>query len=303
MGIHVPTGALLLSVLLNLAAGASPRVSPAAASPVPPGTAAHRDLAYVSGGHPRQKLDLYLPESKGRLPLLIYIHGGAFRGGDKGDGPPLEYLDEGYALASINYRLSQHAIFPAQIEDCKAAVRWLRAHAAEYRLDPDRFAVGGTSAGGHLAAMVGTTGHVKELDVGEHLDQSSRVQAVVDYFGPTDFLRMDAHRLPGGMAHDGPDSPESQLVGGAIQENPKKVARANPITYVTAEAPPFLVVHGNRDPIVPHHQSEILVDALREAGVPVIFYTVVGGGHGQFDDPKAPELTKEFLARHLRPAR
>ncbi len=117
------------------------------------------------------------------------------------------------------------------------------------------------------------------------------------------FLQMDAHRLPGGMAHDGPDSPESQLVGGAIQENPKKVARANPITYVTAEAPPFLVVHGDRDPIVPHHQSEILVDALREAGVPVIFYTVVGGGHGQFDDPKAPELTKEFLARHLRPAR
>lgn len=105
-------------------------------------------------------------------------------------------------------------------------MRWLRAHAAEYRLDPDRFAVGGTSAGGHLAAMVGTTGHVRELDVGEHLDQSSRVQAVVDYFGPTDFLRMDAHLPPGGMAHDGPDSPEFHLFGGAIQENPKKWAEA-----------------------------------------------------------------------------
>ena len=166
--------------------------------------AVHRDLAYVSAGHPRQRLDLYLPERTGPLPLLVYVHGGAFRGGDKGDGPALEYLDEGYALASINYRLSQHAVFPAQIEDCKAAVRWLRAHAGEYRLDPDHMAIGGTSAGGHLAAMVGTTGLVRDFDVGEHLDRSSRVQAVVDYFGPTDFLQMDTHRLPGGMVHDGP---------------------------------------------------------------------------------------------------
>jgi acetyl esterase/lipase len=260
----------------------------------------HRDLAYVSDGHPRQKLDLYLPDGEGPWPLLVYIHGGAFRAGDKGDRPPLEHLSEGIAVASINYRLSQHALFPAQIEDCKAAVRWLRAKAVHYGLDPDRIAVGGASAGGHLAAMVGTTGHVRELDVGEHLDVSSRVRAVVDFFGPTDFLQMDAHRPPNGMVHDTPDSPESQLVGGPIQENPEKVARANPITYVTPQAPPFLIVHGDRDPLVPHHQSELLAAALEKAGVPFVFHTVEGGGHGGFEDPRVPELTQEFLAKYLR---
>jgi len=267
---------------------------------LPEGTAIHRDLAYVPDGHPRQKLDLYLPRAEGPLPLVVYVHGGAFRAGDKGEWPPLEYVAQGYALAAINYRLSQHALFPAQIEDCKAAVRWLRAHAAEYGLAPDRFAAGGTSAGGHLVAMLGTTGHVSELDIGEHLDVSSRVQAVLDYFGPTDFLQMDAHRLPNGMVHDTPGSPESQLVGGPIQENPDKVARANPMTYVTAEAPPFLIVHGDQDPLVPHHQSELLAAALKKAGVPVTFYTVEGGGHGGFEDPKVDELTKAFLEKYLR---
>lgn len=269
--------------------------------PSPPeGTVAHRDLEYVRDGHPRQRLDLYLPPGEGPWPLLVYIHGGAFRMGDKGDGPPLEYLDEGYALAALNYRLSQHAVFPAQIQDCKAAVRWLRAHAGEYGLDPERFAVGGTSAGGHLAAMLGTTGHVRDFDVGHHLDRSSRVRAVVDYFGPTDFLQMDAHRLPGGMTHDGPDSPESRLVGGPIQENPEKVARANPINYVSSDAPPFLIVHGDQDLLVPHHQSVLLARALEAAGVPVTLYTVEGGGHGEFDDPRLPTLTREFLAQHLK---
>jgi len=267
---------------------------------MPQGTTVHRDLAYVTDGHPRQRLDLYLPEAEPPLPLVVYIHGGAFRAGDKAEHPPLEYLAEGYALAAINYRLSQHALFPAQIEDCKAAVRWLRAHASEYGLDPGRFAAGGTSAGGHLAAMVGTAHHVKVFDVGEHLDVSSGVQAVLDYFGPTDFLQMDAHRLPSGMVHDTPDSPESQLVGGPIQGNEDRVARANPITYVTADAPPFLIVHGDRDPLVPHHQSELLASALERAGVPVTFYTVEGGGHGGFQDPKVPELTKAFLREHLR---
>ncbi len=271
-----------------------------AAGGLPEGTTVHRDLAYVTHGHPRQNLDLYLPEADEPLPLVVYIHGGAFRAGDKADHPPLEYVAEGYALAAINYRLSQHALFPAQIEDSKAAVRWLRAHAKEYGLDPERFAVGGASAGGHLAAMVGTAGPEGAFDVGEHLDVSSRVQAVLDYFGPTDFLQMDAHRPPDGMIHDTADSPESQLVGGPIQENPEKVARANPVTYVTADDPPFLIVHGSDDPLVPHHQSVLLATALDKAGVPVTFYTVEGGGHGGFDDPKVDELTKAFLREHLR---
>lgn len=268
-----------------------------------PDIVVHRDLAYVSGGHPRQALDLYLPRAVGPLPLIIWIHGGAFRMGSKEgsqhDHLPLEYLAQGYALASINYRLSQHALFPAQIEDCKAAVRWLRAHAAGFKLDPERFAAWGPSAGGHLAAMLGTTGHFTQFDAGAYRDVSSRVQCVVDFFGPTDFLQMDAQRMPDGQIHNAPDSPESELIGGPIQEHAEKVARANPISYVTAYAPPFLIVHGDRDPLVPYEQSTLLVAALQAAGVPVTFYTVTGGGHGGFTDAQIPILVRDFLAAHL----
>ncbi len=272
--------------------------------PQPPtGATVHRDLAYVSGGHEHQKLDLYLPTHGEKLPLIVWIHGGAFRMGSKEgstDNPlPFDYLAQGYVLASINYRLSQHAIFPAQIEDCKAAVRWLRAHAEQYRLDPDRFIAWGPSAGGHLSAMLGTTGHVAEFEVGAHLDVSSRVQTVVDYYGPTDFLQMDAQRLPDGMIHDTPDSPESELVGGPIQENRDKVARCNPITYVNSDTPPFLIVHGDSDPLVPYGQSVLLVQALQAAGRKVTFYTVPDAGHGHFTDPKVPELTRAFLAEQI----
>jgi acetyl esterase/lipase len=262
-------------------------------------TTIHRDLAYVPNGHERQTLDLYIPTSSAPLPLIIWVHGGAFRMGSKDDHVPLDFLAEGYAVASLNYRLSQHALFPAQIVDVKAAVRWLRAHAEEYGLDPNRFAAWGESAGGHLVAMLGTAGHVMEYEVGEHLEVSSRVQAVVDYFGPTDFLQMDAHRLPHGMIHDVADSPESELVGGPIQEHPERVARAHPIAYVDGDAPPFLIVHGDQDPLVPYHQSQLIYAALKEAGTTVIFYTVAGAGHGGFTDPKVKALTKEFLSRHF----
>lgn len=267
---------------------------------LPEGVTVMRGVAYVTNGHERQRLDLYLPESGKRLPLIIWIHGGAFRAGSKEQRIPLECLVEGYAVASLNYRLSQHATFPAQIVDVKSAVRWLRANADRYRLDAERFAAWGESAGGHLAAMLGTAGGVAEFDQGEHLDVSSRVQAVVDHFGPTDFLQMDAHRVPGGMLHDTPDSPESQLIGGALQASRDKAARANPITYVNGDEPPFLIVHGDNDPLVPHHQSELLKAALDKAGVPVSVYTVVGGGHGGFTDPKVRELTKAFLAERLK---
>jgi acetyl esterase/lipase len=273
---------------------------PHSANALPAGVVIHRDMAYVSGGHPRQALDLYLPDLGHAMPLIVWIHGGAFRMGGKEDRVPLEMLEQGYAIASLNYRLSQHALFPAQIEDCKAAVRWLRAHADTYGLDLLRFASWGESAGGHLAAMLGTAGHERSFEVGEHLDRSSCVQAVLDFFGPTDFLQMDAQRLPEGMVHDAADSPESQLVGGPIQERPTELARANPVTYVTPEAPPFLIVHGDRDPLVPYGQSLLLADALKAAGVPVTFYTVVGAGHGGFDDPQIPILVHEFLAAHLR---
>jgi acetyl esterase/lipase len=257
------------------------------------------DIPYVTAGHDRQTLDLYLPDQDGRYPLIIWIHGGAFRMGSKQDGVPLEYLAEGYALASLNYRLSQHAIFPAQLEDCKTAVRWLRAHAEDYHLDPNRFVAYGPSAGGYLSAFLGVTGQVRVFDVGENLGFSSQVRAVVDLFGPTDFLQMDANRLPDGMVHDLPDSPESELIGGPIQDNQEKVTRANPVSYVTKEAAPFLVIHGDQDPSVPYHQSLLLVSALEEAGVSVTFYTVKGGGHGGFTDEMVPQLIRQFLTDHL----
>lgn len=213
----------------------------------------------------------------------------------------MEYLKSGYAGASINYRLSHHAIFPAQIEDVKAAVRWLRANAETYRFDPDRFAAWGASAGGHLVTMLGTAGDIEEFEVGEDLEVSSRVQAVVDYFGPTDFIQMDAYRLPDGLVHDAPDSPESKLVGGPIQEYKDRVVRANPITYVSKDDPPILIIHGDQDKLVPYQQSVLLKDALEKVGVPVTLYNVVGEGHGGFKDPKVPELTKAFLEKHLKP--
>lgn len=259
----------------------------------------HRDMAYVPEGHERQKLDLYLPEqpSAEPLPLIIWVHGGAWRAGSKERCPARRFVEKGYAVASINYRLSQHAIFPAQIQDCKAAVRWLRAHAEKYNLDPQRFAVWGSSAGGHLVAMLGTAGDVKGFDVGENLAVSSRVQAVCDFFGPTDFTKMND--FPGRMDHDAPDSPESKLIGGPVQENKGKARRADPITYATKDDPPFLIVHGDKDPLVPHNQSELLRDALKKAGVPVRLYTVKGGGHGGFKDPKVNPLVAAFFAKHL----
>jgi acetyl esterase/lipase len=261
---------------------------------VPVGVVVARDLRYASDDE-RQSLDLYLPPGNGPCPLIVWVHGGAFREGSKEGPRPMHYLDKGYALVSINYRLSQHGIWPAQIVDCKAAVRWLRAHAAEYGLDPLHFAAWGTSAGGHLSAMLGVSGHVAEWDQGGCLNQSSGVQAVVDWYGPTDFGQMDAHRLPEGMVHDLADSPESQLVGGGILDHPGLVAAANPVNYVRSDAPPFLIVHGDHDPLVPHHQSVLLHAALRRAGVPVQFYTVPGGGHGGFTDPRVSELTEAFL--------
>ena len=267
----------------------------------PEGITVHRDIAYVTDGHERQKLDLYIPETGENLSLIIWVHGGAWLGGSKERYAPMEYLKAGYAGASISYRLSQHAIFPAQIEDVKAAVRWIRANAETYRLNPNRFAAWGSSAGGHLVTMLGTTGDVTEFEVGENLEVSSRVQAVVNYFGPTDFLQMDAHRLPDGLVHDTPDSPESKLVGGPIQEHKDRVARANPITYVSKDDPPILIIHGDQDKLVPYHQSVLLKEALEAVGAPVTFYKVEGGGHGGFKDPKVPELTKAFLEKHLNP--
>jgi acetyl esterase/lipase len=268
-----------------------------------------RNLVYARAGDKDLLIDIYRPEKPaGTLPVVLWVYGGAFRAGSKDDGQTAGatwLTQHGYAVAAFNYRLSQVAKFPAQTHDCKAAVRWLRANAEKYQLDSKHIAAWGASAGGHLSAMLGTSGGVAELegDLG-NLKESSRVQAVVDFFGPTDFLLMDSQAIPGGMKHDPPDSPESQLIGGAIQENKDKTARANPVTYVSGDEPPFLILHGDRDPLVPVGQSEILFEALRKAGVNATFHKIVGAGHGgpQFQSPVARAMVLAFLDQHLKPA-
>jgi acetyl esterase/lipase len=270
---------------------------------LPAGVRAHRDLVYVEGGHERQKLDLFLPaKAEGPLPMIIWVHGGGWQNGSKENCPPLRggYLEKGYAVASLNYRLSQHAVFPAQIEDCKAAIRWLRAHAKEFGLDVNRFGAWGSSAGGHLVALLGTSGDVKAFDVGSHLDQSSRVQAVCDYFGPTDFIALaksrDASRPATFL------SPESKLIGGFVLEHPDKVKRADPITYVTADDPPFLIVHGDQDPLVPKSQSELLFAAMKKTGLGVHFHTLRGAAHGGpgFSSGQVGAMVADFFDEQLR---
>jgi len=293
---------ILFAATLVFASAAVAQQRPMRPPQLPEGVKALRDLEYVTGGGHAQSLDLYIPETaKAPLPLIIWIHGGAFRAGDKQQCPALPFTRRGYAVASLNYRLSQQAKFPAQIEDCKAAVRWLRAHATKYNLDPKRFGAWGSSAGGHLVAMLGTAGDVKELEgkLG-NLDQSSRVQAVCDWFGPTDFTQMNKDGST--MDHDGPDSPESQLIGGPVQENKDKAARANPITYVSKNDPPFLIMHGDKDPLVPHQQSVLLHEALKKTGVEVTFHTVQGAGHG-FGGPDITKMVEDFFDRHLKPAK
>ncbi len=263
---------------------------------LPPGVRVLRDLQYVEGGHERNRLDLYLPEkAEGPLPLVVWIHGGAWWAGSKEGCPAVPLATKGYAVASINYRLSQHALFPAQIEDCKAAIRWLRANAAKYRLDPDHIGVWGSSAGGHLVAMLGTTGNVKELEgEGGNLDQSSRVQCVVDWFGPTDMATM-------GKQADNPGTPVAKLIGGPVQEKKEMARNASPLTYVSKDSAPFLIMHGDQDNTVPLDQSEVLAKALKKAGVEVDLVIVKGNGHGGpgFNTVENRKLIEDFFAKHL----
>lgn len=275
-------------------------------APVPAGVKVERNIPYVEHGHRNQVLDLFLPEAPSAKPwpLLIWIHGGAWLGGDQASPPVVYLLSKGFAVASIQYRMSSDAVWPAQAHDCKAAVRWLRANAARYHLAPDHFGVGGDSAGGHLAAFVGTSGEVPQIegDLGV-TNVSSRVQAVIDWFGPTDLVIMGQQAGPHSMIqHDRADSPESRLVGGPIQEKRDLAATANPLTYIDKNDPAFLVMHGDNDQLVPLAQSVILAKALIDAGVEVTMKTIPGAGHEgpEFHTAESRRLMEEFLARHLK---
>ncbi|MCX7050183.1 MAG: alpha/beta hydrolase [Candidatus Sumerlaeota bacterium] len=260
-----------------------------------------KDVVYANPGDKPQTLDLYFAEkneSQAPLPLVVWIHGGGWWGGNKNGCPAVFLAQRGYVVASINYRLSQDAIFPAQIEDCKAAIRYLRANAAKYQIDPNRIGVWGGSAGGHLVALLGTSGDVKELEGKEgDLTVSSRVQAVCDWFGPTDMTGMTTLTL---KAPDGKQvSPVERLLGGTPEEKKEKAAQVNPITWVTKDDPPFLIMHGTKDPLVPLKQSEMLQEALKKAGVDSTLEIIPGAGHG-FAGPKYQQMVMDFFDRTLK---
>jgi acetyl esterase/lipase len=259
-------------------------------------------------------LDLLLPTgATSPTPLVIWIHGGGWRTGSR--APMTTRLTDlcarGYAVASLDYRFSTVAVWPAQIQDVKGAVRWLRAHAGTYNLDSGRFGVWGESAGGHLASILGTSGGVTSITVGNitmdlegtvggNAGVSSRVQAVVDWYGATDFLQMRFY--PTTMNHDSATSDEGRLIGGPVQDNPERSATANPITYVTPDDPPFLVMHGTMDKTNPFNQSELLVDALDASGVPAVFIPVQNAGHGgsPFNTGSSLQTIYAFLDETLR---
>ncbi len=243
-------------------------------------------VAYAAADN-EQKINLKVPDGVGPFPLLIFVHGGGWLQGSYADSSEFEgAAARGFVYASVGYRLSQKAIAPAQINDVKAAIRFLKANAAKYKIDKARIAIAGSSAGGHLAALTGTSGDVKELEdtAQGNASESSRVQAVVDYFGPTDFTLMDAQEAAqgcsGGQPHNSPDSPESKLLGCAVPGCAATAQRQNPLTYVTADDPPFFIGHGAADCTVPWAQSEILNTALQKIGVASSFEKVSKAGHG-----------------------
>lgn len=285
------TTVLLLLAALHPAASALSQETGAVES--------HRNLPYAGNDNPRQKLDLYLPkERNGKpLPVLVCIHGGGWKVGGKGNGEAVAaFVASGwYAGVSIGHRLTDEASWPAQIHDCKAAIRWIHANAAKHGLDAKRIGVFGTSAGGHLVAMLGTTIGNKELegDLGPHVGSSSAVTCVVDFFGPTELLTM-------GGWHDNPGSPEAMLVGGTLQERKDVANQASPINHVSPDDVPFLILHGSADKTVPIAQSAKFHAALQKAGVESAFFEMPGGGHGApFRSGKFDDKVRAFFDRHL----
>jgi acetyl esterase/lipase len=262
-----------------------------------------KDLEYGKAGDRPLLLDLYLPEkADGPAPLLVWVHGGGWQAGNKSQCLParLGFPKRGWAVASVGYRLTGEAPHPAQIQDVKAAVRWLRANGEKHGLKTDRIGAWGSSAGGHLVALLGTSGDVKDFDVGAHLDRSSRVQAVCAYFPPTDLAAFAA--TPGYEGHAKPTSPESKLIGGPVLENKDKAAHASPTTYVGADDPPFFIVHGDKDPTVPPDQSVRLHEALKKAGVASELRMLPGAGHGgpAFNETGLVETVAAFFDKALR---
>jgi len=270
------------------------------------------DLPYASLS-PTQKLDIYLPdEADGPFPIILYIHGGGFAFEDKRRFhllPFLKGVEHGYAVVGVDYRLSGEAKFPAGLQDVKAAIRWLRANSAQYHLDGDRIAACGGSSGGNYAAMICLTDRVAELEdlsLGS-AEYSCSVQAAVDWFGPTDFLKMDAQLDENGYGpgnHGEADSPESMYLGAKLADVPLKVELANPMTYVHDRMPPLLIQHGRLDSLVPVQQSMIFAEKLKKYVSPdrFEFDIIEGAGHADplFESEENMARVFAFLDKHLK---
>lgn len=263
----------------------------------------HRNLTYATVDDIELKLDLTVPDNVKHASLVVYFHGGGWRKGGRQGNRCAWLAEHGFAVASVSYRLTDVAIFPAQIHDAKAAIRWLRAHADDYGYDPDHIATAGGSAGGMLAALLGTTSLPPALEgtLGEHTNVSSAVQAVINYFGPTDF---PLRRTSNPERHMTPKGGSFLLLGGGEhgEPDPKLEREASPVTYVNPKSPPMLMFQGLADKIVKPDQAEAIETVYRKHRASIEVVYVEGAGHGDktLFQGTHRERAVAFLNRHLR---
>jgi acetyl esterase/lipase len=259
------------------------------------------DIEYARVGDTALKLDLHMPQNA-NAPLLVYVHGGAWRAGSKADVPIAKLLDHGFAIASVDYRLSTQAVFPAQVHDIKAAIRFLRAKAALLQINTTRIGIVGSSAGGHLAALVGVSNGHAELEgkVGEHLDQSSEAQAIVSLYGASNLQSILAQSTEFGRNMRIPAL--QLLLGGQPKEKPELARLASPVAHLDKDDPPLLLIHGDADPQMSPEQSQELAKAYEAAGLPVQLITLPGSKHGgaEFYDEDRTASVAKFLDKALR---
>ncbi|GAB7003476.1 alpha/beta hydrolase [Nocardioides sp. AN3] len=264
-----------------------------------------RDLEYANAGEHSLQLDLYVPETPAVPSLAIYIHGGGFRVGDKGDDAghrPQTVASLGLAVASVNYRLRDVGHFPDQVHDIKAAIRWLRGNAASLGVDASRIGLWGSSAGAILAALTGLTSGDADLegDLGDHCEMSTDVQCVVFWSGAADLVSSASRsELETRLS---PATIEAGFLGLENVADDIDLARqASPLTHVRGDAPPFLIAHGDRDRLAIYHESAVLHDALTRAGAMSTLITLGGAGHedARFDERASLEMTAAFLRSHL----
>ena len=254
------------------------------------------DIEYARAGDLPLRLDLYHPKTPRPL-LIVYVHGGGWCTGSKADFPLGGLVTEGFAVASIDYRLSPQAPFPAQIHDIKAAIRFLRSQQAQLGINAQRIVIAGGSAGGHLAALVGVTNGNHELEgaVGDHPGESSDVQGIISLFGASDLLTILGQSTEHGLKVRVPAL--QLLLGGTPTEKPELAKTASPVAHVDAHAAPLLLIHGDADPQMPPEQSKELAEAYERAGLSVKLVMIHGAVHGgkQFYDPERLALMKDFL--------